>query len=114
MGGHSRLLDQLAERAYAHMIRRYARRCQSKGRGRREGAPSLLELPAVDHPALVGSDPDRALALLDLDGEAQLPILDHFVQPGVHAAARALGGRAYVLDADLEADRGLAVREVLE
>jgi hypothetical protein len=61
----------------------------------------------------VGADADGAVAVPDLDVEAQLAAVDDLPQAGVDGALRAVDRRGDVLDADLEADRGLAVGEVL-
>src|SRR4051812_5958915 len=66
-----------------------------------------------DDAALVGADADRALALADLDVEAQLALLDHLAEPGDRQAFRALQRAADVLDADLEPDRRVVRRQVL-
>ena len=72
-----------------------------------------LDAADVDHAALVGADADRALALVDLDVEAKLAIVDDLAQGRADRAGRSLGGRGDVLDADLEADRRLALGQVL-
>src|SRR3954454_11086815 len=68
----------------------------------------------LHHPPLVGADADRAVALADLDVEAPLALVDDLAQRRARHAPRALEGARDVLDADLEADRRLAVGELLE
>src|SRR4051794_16072428 len=68
----------------------------------------------LDHAALVGTDADRPLPLLDLDVEAQLAPVSDFVELRVGGAGLALGRGGDVLDADLEAHRRLTLIEVLE
>ena len=63
----------------------------------------------ADHAALVGADADRALAFGHLDVEAELAAFDDLAQGGAHACRCALERRRDVLDADLEADRRLAL-----
>src|SRR5215211_9071088 len=59
------------------------------------------------------ADADRAVALADLDLEAQLAAVYNVDKAGVDRAPRAVDRRGDVLDADLKPDRGLAVGEVL-
>src|SRR4051794_23472559 len=68
----------------------------------------------LHHPPLVGPDADRALPFEDLDVEAPLALVDDLAQRRAGHAPRALGRPRHVLDADLEADGGLAVGELLE
>src|SRR5512139_3445541 len=68
----------------------------------------------LDHAALVRAHPDGPVTLLDLDVEAQLAGVGDLAQSRVRGAGLALGGRPDVLDADLEADRGLPLAEMLE
>src|SRR3954465_13833244 len=68
----------------------------------------------LDDPPLVGADADRALALAHLDVEAPLAVVDDLAQRRAGHALRALHRAGNVLDADLEADRRLAVGELLE
>ena len=72
-----------------------------------------LDAAEADHAALVGADADRPLALGHLDVEAQLALVGDLAQGRTDLARRALGRARDVLDADLEADRGLALRQVL-
>src|SRR4029079_2081884 len=72
-----------------------------------------LDRADVDHPALVGADPDRAIALLDLDLEAKLATVHHLSQVCVGRASRALGRRGDVLHAYLEPNRRLPLGQVL-
>ena len=55
------------------------------------------------------ADADRALALAHLDVEAELALVGDLAQRGADRARRPLGDGGDVLDADLEADGGLAL-----
>ena len=61
----------------------------------------------------MGAEAEHAVALADLDLEAQLAALGDLEQARRRGALGALAGARDVLDADLEADRRAAVREVL-
>src|SRR4051794_12678919 len=71
------------------------------------------QLADVDHAPLVGPDSDRPLPLADLDLESELAAIDDIDQARADGALRPFEGSADVLDADLEADRRPAVRQVL-
>src|SRR5919109_3228219 len=92
---------------------RHGRLCRPELRRRRRSL-SAGDGADLDHAALVRADADRALALLDLDVEAQLAAVDHLAELGVDRAGLALGRGRDVLDADLEADRRLALLQILE
>src|SRR5439155_14283665 len=59
----------------------------------------------LDHAALVGAHADGAIALADLDVEAELAAVHDLAQRRAHGAVRALHGAGHVLHAHLEADR---------
>ena len=61
----------------------------------------------------MGTHTDRAVSLTHLDVEAQLAAVDDLAQRGARGAPRALARAGDVLDADLEADGGAALRKVL-